>query len=200
MKRLTVLLVALFAFSLGAYAAEQRETIKKYTQEEWDKKMKELEKQNWSVRVNMEHPGLGYYSGGVLIALVEKDPMENFKKAINKMKKYYIEKSSIKDAKLVAVESAWNDVFETITGGDVALLYNDEKKNDEKRPDHNLSWGGNDFKKQWLVTKAFGLNGKTICWSILLNKKKGKTTEIKLTQQNVIKNEKLEKIYDSIIK
>ena len=192
MKKLTVLFITLFVVSLGAYAAEQKEIVQKYTQEEWDKKMKENEKNAWSANLKLEYPG--EWLKGVLYILTDKDPMENFKEDVKKMKEYYVETSNLSHMKTLYIQYSWDKIFDTVQGDSVSFLENHPNKHSS----HSVSSGN--FKKQWLVTKAIANNGKNICWSIPLNTKKGKTIEVELTEKNAVSNDKLEKIYDSIVK
>jgi len=200
MKKITVIFIALFALSIGVYANEKpvkKHTppgapIKRYTQEAWDKKMKTQEQESWRADLKLEYPG--EWLKGVMYILTEKDPMENFQEDLKKRYEYYIETSKLKDSKEQHIQWSWNSILSTVDGSRVSFIENHPSANSV------YSVGGNNFNKQWLVTRAIGNNGKTICWSVPVNFKKGKTVEITLTDKNTVNYEKLEKIYDSIIK
>jgi len=194
MKKFVVLFVATFTLSFTVNAVEQKAPVKKYTQEKWNKEMKDREKDSWVVDFKLDAPGL--CSGVVLFALVDKDPVEYFKADLKKSKQFLLETADLEDNRHRAVQSSWNSVFETVSGRDVFYLEN--IATNKHAPSH--SHGSNRSGKLWLVTKAMGCHDENMCWSIPLKVKKGKTIEVKLTDKNMVSNEKLEKIYDSIVK
>ncbi len=192
MKRLFILFVSVLVFSLGASAVEKKEPVKKYTQEEWDNQTKKWDKESWMADLKLEYPG--EWLKGVVFLVVDKDPMESYKQELEKNKDFYIQRSSLKDAKDMDVQIAWNSIFRDYPASDVSFLEN----NPEKGSKHG--YGSSSFKRTWLVTKAIGSNGKQVCWGLRLNVKKGKTIEVKLTDKNAVSGDKLIKIYDSIVK
>ncbi len=190
MKLILTVLFVFLSFFMYSCKDDKKEVVKKYTQEEWNEKMKQQDQESWRVDVKMNHPGLTLHNNVVIHILVDIDPMENFKKNLELMKDYYIKTMDLKDAKRRNISFAWDSIFETVKGNEVSLIANQSE----------VIWGGNDLKKQWLVTRAISVSDKNVMWSIPLNKQKGETTEITLTPKNAFDNARLEKIYDSIIR
>ena len=195
MKKFFVLFLAMFAFSCVVTATEKKEPVKKLTQEDWNKKMSDSNKDSWHAQIRLMYKGTPLPHNGIMFAIVKKDPMENYKEELKKMKNYILETADLKDLKASSIDNSWNDIFDTVTGNQMSFLENDVKD----RYHHML--GSNDFSKQWLVTKGTVSNGNVIAlWSIPVQMKKGETIDVTLTEKNMVSNKELYKIYDSIIK
>lgn len=175
MKKLTISLIALFIFSCGVYAAEQKEE-----KEVFGRTIFKLDYPDRDVRV-------------VLFSILQKDPLESYKEKLKKMRGFLLNKS--KDRGKNKISSIWGDLFSSVSALEVGYLENSNSNNERV-----LDGETNLFQKQWLVTRVTDFNGKKLCWSVPFRPEKGKTVEVILTKDNVTDYKKLEKIYDSIVK
>jgi hypothetical protein len=119
----------------------------------------------------------------VIFAIVDKDPMESYKDAIEPT-------TDTKAPRYVHIQHAWSRIFDSVTGNQVWSL-------DDGAPFRTRTnvYDG----KRWLVTRAVGTSEENICWSIPINFKKGKTVKIILNEENRVSNKKLEKIFDKAV-
>lgn len=146
----------------------------------------------WQLKVKMSN--LSLPSDCVLLyTIVYEDPINHFKKVVSEKKETF--KQVYSDSKEGAITYSWQEIFSLVDGKEVYYAIN--------KHDFVMNHGFHaslPFSKAWLVTRAVHSKDEVLCWSIPLKKKKGKTTEIVLTDKNILSYKKLEKIYDSIIK
>ncbi|MCE5303137.1 MAG: hypothetical protein LLF97_08525, partial [Planctomycetaceae bacterium] len=73
----------------------------------------------------------------------------------------------------------WDLGFKTVNGADLSLLQGTSENGTM------VTSNGPDGKK-WVVTKTVRIDGKPVCWCVPVHVKKGRTTKVRLTEDNLL--------------
>lgn len=159
------------------------------------KTIEDFAKEAWGVHPMLNVSGL--FPPAVLFSILDSDPRPKFKEALQKLLAIRQQQepgieSSI-DPHLMhqsQLSAAWDSVLHDVPGDRIGLLYGGEERHgaDETivRTSAVMIKSTALPGSKWFVTRAVRLREKAMCWCIPVEVEKGRTTEVALTENNII--------------
>jgi hypothetical protein len=163
--------------------------------------MDNFRKESWGVHPTLDVADL--FPPAIMFSIHSADPRSKYRGALKQMSERETPLDANPPPSLTPelmrqglLAAAWDAVFHEVPGDRIALLYQNEGR---QLSGESASHGGKAMAStysvmiksteppgpKWLVTRAAQVKGKAVCWCIPVEVEKGKTTDIKLTAQNV---------------
>ena len=162
----------------------------------------------WSIRPMLDVPNL--LPPAIMFSILDFDPRTKFRDRVNRMseaqKQQKLEPTPPMTPQLLKqslLSAAWDSMFRDVPGDKVALLFYRNATQNVKTDvdDHGAApvvrahmvgfMSTEPVGKKWLVTRATRFGDKPVCWCKLVEVEKGKSTDVKLTEQDMIDLETL---------
>ena len=159
-------------------------------------------KGGWSIRPMLDVPDL--FPPAVMFSILDFDPRTKFRDRVNRMSESQNQQKmptppiTPQLLRQSLLSAAWDSVFRDVPGDKVALLYyRNATQNVRTEVDdqgaapvvrtHMVGIMSTDpVGTKWLVTRATRFGDKPVCWCKPVEVEKGKSIDVKLTEQDMI--------------
>ncbi|MEN6406700.1 MAG: M56 family metallopeptidase [Thermoguttaceae bacterium] len=137
----------------------------------------------WQLAITLDAPNLD--PPVAQYALFDKDPLVGYYADVQRNQASYkkrLEQAGTPDKDIVRTSQMtvlWDLGFKAVNGADLHLLQGTSENG------KMVTSNGSDGKK-WVVTKTVRIDGKPVCWCVPVHVKKGRTTEVRLTEDNLL--------------
>ncbi|MEN6557323.1 MAG: M56 family metallopeptidase, partial [Thermoguttaceae bacterium] len=138
---------------------------------------------HWQLAITLDAPNLD--PPVAQYALFDKDPLVGYYADVQRNQASYkkrLEQAGTPDKDIVRTSQMtvlWDLGFKTVNGADLSLLQGTSENGTM------VTSNGSDGKK-WVVTKTVRIDGKPVCWCVPVHVKKGRTTKVRLTEDNLL--------------
>jgi hypothetical protein len=161
-----------------------------------------FKKESWGIRPILDVSD--QFPPAVMFSILDSDPRSKYRDTLKKMSEAQnlqrLEPAPFLTPQLMRqglLSAAWDSVFHDVPGDRVALLYRNASQNvktevedQDATPVVRVNVVGivstEPVGTKWLVTRATRFEDKPVCWCKPVEVEKGKTTDVKLTVQDII--------------